>query len=530
MNNKALRNRKKSTVDNDALVGSLGEVVIIPEESTIAIHDGVNPGGTRLSIEDADFTSVHKHADATQAVPGFMTAADKTKLDNLSAQALPAASSQNNPNTLVKRDGNGDFAANVITADVVGDVTGSASSISGNLTGDVTSSGMATTLSATGVAAGTYGSSTTVPRIVVDAKGRISNAQNIAIAGGGASGAAGGDLGGTYPNPTVETVGSKSKAAIAQAVVDTVNATSVGTASTLAKRDASGKLQSALSVVGDAAATLVTKSYVDAFSGGSKNVAVFRRNESTSTQEVSINGSTFTSVGASAFTVPVSVGWFGLIAIGAGGGGTGGASVSGGSGGGAGACIYAEGVPVTPGASLTIAVGAGGAGSNGVNGSVAAASNGGATSISGAGLFMGTITAQGGQGGQGGTNTSAGVGASALAGLGTALNFDVNGIKYLGGYAGAASSANVDSSAGSGGTSFSAGTTATTGTATGPSGIQLGFGPGKAGNGGQGGTHPASNGTAGEIGAGGGGGGKNGTGGSYANGARGGHGLVVIFY
>lgn len=48
----------------------------------------------------------------------------------------------NTPNTVVKRDGNGNFAAGTITADITGDVTGN---VTGNLTGDVT--GTVSTLS-----------------------------------------------------------------------------------------------------------------------------------------------------------------------------------------------------------------------------------------------------------------------------------------------------------------------------------------------------------------------------------------------
>jgi len=129
--------------------------------------------------------------------------------------AIDAATDSNTASTIVERDGSGDFSAGTITAGLTGDVTGDLTgNVTGNVTGDVTGNADTATALETGrtisisgdmtytsptfdgtgnvTAAGTlatvnsnvgsFGSTTAVPVVTVNAKGLVTAVTTAAIA------------------------------------------------------------------------------------------------------------------------------------------------------------------------------------------------------------------------------------------------------------------------------------------------------------------------------------------------------------
>lgn len=228
-------------------------VLYIQNEFGIEVPIGTASGITSLT---GDVTATGPgSAVATVAFVGGATAANVA----LAVTAYLAATSSNTPNTLILRDGSGNFSAGTITANLTGNISGSATSFTGPLVGDVTGTQGATVVSLVGgktaaqvatsvndtIAATSINSASTIVRRDVSgnfAAGIITAniTGNVSGSSGSFTGSLVGDVTGTQGATVVSTVGTKTAAQVSTSVDATLAATSSNTASTIVKRDASG--------------------------------------------------------------------------------------------------------------------------------------------------------------------------------------------------------------------------------------------------------------------------------------------------
>ena len=193
----AIQFRRGTTTQHSTFAGLNGELTVDTTQYTLIIHDGTTLGGHALSKVG--------HTHVASDISGLTY-----QIIQVSGTASPTQPALNLTSL---------FAAS-------NDISNSRTTV--DLANNNTSG------------AGTFGAATRVPHITVDAHGLVTGISEITIAGVTPAGTAAGDLGGTYPSPSVVTVGGQTASNIANATSLTNNATNAATASTIVKRDSSG--------------------------------------------------------------------------------------------------------------------------------------------------------------------------------------------------------------------------------------------------------------------------------------------------
>lgn len=140
----SIQRRGGTTSQHTSFTGKPREITVNTTTWTLHVHNGTTPGGFALSKED------HVHGNASTSVAGFMSASDKTKLDNLPTSVVyQQVQANNTPKTV--RSALNFSTAFALTDDGAGDKT-------------------TVDLSDLGISAATY------TKVTVNAQGRVTAA------------------------------------------------------------------------------------------------------------------------------------------------------------------------------------------------------------------------------------------------------------------------------------------------------------------------------------------------------------------
>ena len=179
----------KITVDTKGRVTnieniSVGSSVIGAPLDANKIIVGSNTNTAADVYMSGDVAIVSSGATTVNSVGGVSSSTITTV-----ASSVNSATSVNTPNTIVKRDGSGGFSTGTITGTLSGTASNANALTTGRtigITGDITYTSptfngtqdvtAAATLANSGVISNTYGTSTSVPTITIDSKGRITSA------------------------------------------------------------------------------------------------------------------------------------------------------------------------------------------------------------------------------------------------------------------------------------------------------------------------------------------------------------------
>jgi hypothetical protein len=188
-----LQLRRGTTAQNNAFTGSAGELTFNTSTGALRAHDGVTAGGAEMLVNDGSNASISQTVTLTGAVTGSGTI---TNLGDLSI----ATTATNDPTITLAGDLTGSCTLTnlgnaTLTATIAANSVALGTDTTGNYVGTITAgTGIATTgasigegiahtisLATSGVTAGSYGSSSAVPVLTVDAYGRITSATTASI-------------------------------------------------------------------------------------------------------------------------------------------------------------------------------------------------------------------------------------------------------------------------------------------------------------------------------------------------------------